>query len=101
MRDPAPARCVLNIACAYTARAELTAAVNAHAGRALQDSLYTLPTSDMLVRTSGEVRLSNFLLWQLTHGAQLCFVRALWPEFTFYRFCLALLGFQCKRVLFN
>ena len=39
-----------------------------------------LPPLDLLIRTSGEVRLSNFLLWQAAY-AELLFVDTLWPEF--------------------
>ena len=39
-----------------------------------------LPPLDLLIRTSGEVRLSNFLLWQSAY-AELLFVETLWPEF--------------------
>ena len=39
-----------------------------------------LPPLDLLVRTSGEVRLSNFLLWQAAY-AELLFVPTLWPDF--------------------
>jgi undecaprenyl diphosphate synthase len=51
--------------------------------------LYTagMPPVDLLIRTSGEHRLSNFLLWQ-SAGAYLCFTKTLWPDFNkghFYR----------------
>jgi undecaprenyl diphosphate synthase len=39
-----------------------------------------LPELDLLIRTSGEVRLSNFLLWQAAY-AELMFVDAMWPDF--------------------
>lgn len=41
----------------------------------------TLPPLDLLIRTSGEVRLSNFLLWQAAY-AELLFIDVLWPDFT-------------------
>ena len=46
-------------------------------------NLYTadLPPLDLLIRTSGEVRLSNFLLWQVAY-AEMMFVDVLWPDFT-------------------
>ena len=49
---------------------------------ALADNLYTadLPPVDLLIRTSGERRLSNFLLWQTAY-AELLFVDTLWPDF--------------------
>ena len=40
-----------------------------------------LPDPDLLIRTSGELRLSNFLLWQLAYS-ELWFTDAYWPEFT-------------------
>ena len=40
-----------------------------------------LPPLDLLIRTSGEVRLSNFLLWQAAY-AEMAFVDTLWPDFT-------------------
>jgi undecaprenyl diphosphate synthase len=39
-----------------------------------------LPDPDLLIRTSGEIRLSNFLLWQSAY-AELMFVETLWPDF--------------------
>ncbi len=50
--------------------------------RALASRLYApeLPDPDLLIRTSGERRISNFLLWQLAY-AELVFVDTLWPDF--------------------
>ena len=50
---------------------------------ALERHLYTsdLPPLDLLIRTSGEVRLSNFLLWQAAY-AEMVFTDVLWPDFT-------------------
>lgn len=39
-----------------------------------------LPDPDLLIRTSGEQRLSNFLLWQLAY-TEFCFMEVLWPDF--------------------
>ena len=49
----------------------------------LQKHLYTydLPDVDLLIRTSGEERISNFLLWQIAY-AELYFTEVLWPDFT-------------------
>lgn len=49
----------------------------------LERHLYTtgLPPLDLLIRTSGEVRLSNFLLWQAAY-AEMLFLDVLWPDFT-------------------
>jgi undecaprenyl diphosphate synthase len=48
----------------------------------VRDNLYDpdLPDPDLLIRTSGELRISNFLLWQLAY-AELVFVDTLWPDF--------------------
>jgi undecaprenyl diphosphate synthase len=85
-------RLSLWIAFDYGGRAELVAAVRRliDAGvradevdeAALAACLYApeLPDPDLLIRTSGELRLSNFLLWQLAY-AELVFVETLWPDF--------------------
>jgi len=48
----------------------------------LSDALYTsdIPDPDLLIRTSGEIRLSNFLLWQVAYS-EMIFVDTLWPDF--------------------
>lgn len=80
---------LLTVAFDYGAKAELVDAVNRlrAAGESvtpdhISDSLYLpeLPPVDVLVRTSGEGRLSNFLLWQST-GAPVYFTNKTWPEF--------------------
>ncbi len=50
--------------------------------RAIADNLYTaqLPELDLMIRTSGEVRISNFLLWQVAY-AELFVTPVLWPDF--------------------
>ena len=50
--------------------------------RAISDHLYTrgLPDPDLVIRTSGEMRLSNFLLWQLAY-AEIYVTQTLWPDF--------------------
>ena len=87
----------LNIAINYGGRAELTRAArmlaeDVKAGRlepeavdegAIAGRLYTAgqPDVDLLIRTSGEMRLSNFLLWQCAY-AEFIFPEKLWPDFT-------------------
>ena len=63
----------------YGGRAELE---DAAAGGSIPDNLYApdVPDVDLLIRTSGERRLSNFLLWQSAY-AELYFTDALWPDF--------------------
>jgi len=52
-----------------------------------------LPDPDLLIRTSGELRLSNFLLWQLAY-AEFVFVEVYWPDFTKEVFELAIAEYQ-------
>ena len=86
----------LAIALNYGAQAEIVAAARQLAARvrdgeipveaideaAIESALTTraLPPLDLMIRTSGEVRLSNFLLWQAAY-AELLFVDTLWPDF--------------------
>ena len=60
--------------------------------------LYTKdqPDVDLLIRTSGELRISNFLLWQLSY-AELYFTPKFWPEFTVEEFHLALKDFAGRQ----
>ncbi len=95
--DDAVARCasntgpILAIALNYGAQAELARAARTLAARlspdeideaAIESELETrdMPPLDLLIRTSGEHRLSNFLLWQAAY-AELLFVDTLWPDF--------------------
>jgi len=87
---------VLNLALSYGGREEILRAVRQLVQRALQGEiqpeniderifascLYTngLPDPDLLIRTSGEMRLSNFLLWQLAY-TELYVTPVLWPDF--------------------
>jgi len=81
-------RMTLAIALNYGARAELVRAARAAAAAgeideaAIERALDTqdLPPLDLLIRTSGEQRLSNFLLWQAAY-AELLFTDTLWPDF--------------------
>jgi len=88
---------VLTLALNYSARTELVDAFKSmvHAAarnggvehvqiseQAISNHLYTrsLPDPDLVIRTSGEMRLSNFLLWQLAY-AEIYVTTTLWPEF--------------------
>ena len=85
-------RLILTLAFNYSGRQELIAAIRglvasgiaaeAIDDAALQAHLFTrdLPDPDLIVRTSGEHRISNFLLWQSAY-AELFFTRTLWPDF--------------------
>jgi len=78
----------LAVALNYGAQQELARAANLAAQEgevtpaAIEKHLYTadLPPLDLLIRTSGEVRLSNFLLWQAAY-AEMIFMDVLWPDF--------------------
>ena len=59
----------------------------------LEQHLYTGSSPDLLIRTSGEQRLSNYLLWQLAY-AELYFTETLWPDFDRPAFAEALSAFQ-------
>jgi undecaprenyl diphosphate synthase len=52
-----------------------------------------MPDPDLVIRTSGEMRLSNFLLWQTAY-AELCFTKTLWPDFTPAELVLEIVRYQ-------
>ena len=96
----------LNLAINYSGRAELVDAVralvedSAGSGIAITEEslaarLYTagMPDPDLLIRTSGEMRLSNFLLWQIAY-AELYVTETLWPDFTRTELLEAILEYQ-------
>ena len=107
-------RMTLAVALNYGSRAELVGAARALARQvaageidpdaiddeAVERHLHTaeLPPLDLLIRTSGEIRLSNFLLWQAAY-AELMFVDTLWPDFNgeALRACLAAFGARERR----
>jgi undecaprenyl diphosphate synthase len=100
---------VLTLALSYGGRSEIVAAtqrlaLEVRAGRLdpeaidperFAGALYTadLPDPDLLIRTSGEYRLSNFLLWQAAY-AELYFTDTLWPDFREEAFLKALWDYQ-------
>ena len=99
----------LNVCLSYGSRAELVRAARRLAERAvageltpsgideaaLSAELYTgaWPDPDLLIRTSGEMRVSNFLLWQLAY-AEFHVTQVLWPDFTREELFLAILDYQ-------
>ena len=106
----------LVIALSYSARWEITNAMQAAVRKAqagtlkaedvneeLVSSLMTtagMPDPDLLIRTSGELRISNFLLWQLAYS-ELYFTDCLWPEFTEEEFCKAIVDYQHRERRFG
>ena len=61
---------------------------------------FTLPDVDFLIRTSGEKRISNFLLWQIAY-AELYFTNTLWPDFRKEHFFEAILEYQNRERRFG
>jgi len=68
----------------------------------LESSLYThdLPELDLLIRTSGEKRISNFLLYQMAY-TELHYTQVLWPKFTEYDLLKAIIDFQSRERRFG
>ena len=68
----------------------------------INDHLYTkdLPNVDLLIRTSGEKRVSNFLLWQIAY-AELYFTETYWPDFSQDDFTDAIIEFQKRERRFG
>ena len=115
-RTSANTRLTLVIALNYGARAEIVSAARALAKRAATGKIdpaaiseaefaaelqtADLPELDLLIRTSGEVRLSNFLLWQAAY-AELLFLDMLWPDFDEQAFADALSEFASRQRRFG
>ncbi|MFH1513169.1 MAG: isoprenyl transferase [Bacillota bacterium] len=74
-----------------------TLSIGAIGEDAVSQRLYTagVPDVDLLIRTSGEMRLSNFLLWQCAY-AEFLFPKALWPDFTVDEFHACIAAFQSR-----
>lgn len=70
--------------------------------KVFEDHLYTreIPPVDLLIRTSGEVRISNFLLWQIAY-AELQFLDIFWPDFTEEHLYQCIIDYQSKERRFG
>lgn len=106
----------LNLALSYGSRDELVRAVKTISSLCVQgaitpeqitdqsisDNLDTcrLPDPDLLIRTGGEARLSNFLLWQLSY-AEIYFTETMWPDFRKEAFFQALSEYQSRERRFG
>lgn len=102
----------LTLALSYGGREEILAMVRRFAedrvppgqidAKAVEERLWTagLPPLELVVRTSGELRLSNFLLWQLAY-AEIHFTETLWPDFGELDLLLALDDFQRRERRFG
>ncbi len=115
-RTAANDRLTLNLALSYGARDEICMAVRSIAAQCanhrlrvedidhdtISNLLYTAgqPDPDLLIRTGGEARLSNFLLWQASY-AEIYFTDTMWPEFRRDVFLLAIQDFQKRERRFG
>ncbi len=104
------------IAVSYSSRWELTAAVqnivkDVQLGKLTQAEVnesvierylntYGMPEPDLLIRTGGEYRISNYLLWQLAY-AEFYFTDVFWPEFRGEQFYEAILAYQTRERRFG
>ncbi|MCM5664323.1 isoprenyl transferase [Galbibacter mesophilus] len=109
-------RMTLTLALSYGAREELKNAVLQLCSKVknniisidsidestINNHLYTqnLPDVDLLIRTSGEHRISNFLLWQIAY-AELYFTETLWPDFTKEHLWEAIINYQNRERRFG
>jgi undecaprenyl diphosphate synthase len=110
-RTASNSRLTLVVALNYGSRAEIAAAARTLASKATEGEIrpddideariaeklqtHGLPELDLLIRTSGEVRLSNFLLWQAAY-AELLFLDILWPDFDEATFAAALQDYAAR-----
>jgi undecaprenyl diphosphate synthase len=107
---------VLTLALSYSSKTEITDAMVAIANKVkmgqidpgqidektVNDHLYTrnYPDPDLLIRTSGEFRISNFLLWQLAY-TELYFSKVLWPDFNREELYKAIYDYQQRERRFG
>lgn len=109
-------KCTLVLALSYSSKHEIVEAARSLASKvklgelSIEDineesfskSLYTkdIPDPELMIRTSGEIRISNFLLWQLAY-AELYFTDKMWPDFKKDDFYLAILAYQKRERRFG
>lgn len=107
---------ILNLALSYGSREEIVNTIKNISKKVVNKELtleeideniinnhlytFTLPDVDFLIRTSGEKRISNFLLWQIAY-AELYFTDVLWPDFRKEDFIKAILDFQKRERRFG
>lgn len=106
----------LVVAISYSSRWEIVNAVKSIAEKAksgeidpseIDDTLFSnyltttnIPDPDLMIRTSGECRISNFLMWQLSY-TELYFTDVLWPDFDEEELCKAIVDFQKRERRFG
>lgn len=109
-------RCTLTLALSYSSRWEIVNAVRNIAGKvqsgelnadAIDEQLFSahlntagIPDPELMIRTSGEYRISNYLLWQLAY-AELYFTQKLWPDFRREDLFEAVIDFQKRERRFG
>lgn len=107
---------ILTLALSYGSRQEIVASVKRIAEKVknniisienidesvINEHIYThnLPDVDLLIRTSGEQRISNFLLWQIAY-AELYFTKVLWPDFSKENLYDAIVNYQKRERRFG
>ncbi len=107
---------ILNLALSYGSRSEIVRmvrkiAIKTKEGKIdpdlitpelVSDFLYTkaMPDPDLLIRTSGEMRISNFLLWQIAY-AEIFVTKTLWPDFSKQEFLQILKHYQSRERRFG
>lgn len=103
-------KAILNVAFSYTSRDEITHSIQDIVTglnnneiqpedvdeQLITECLYTNQSScpDILVRTSGEVRLSDYLLWQISENTDIYFTNVLWPEFSIWHLLGCIFKYQ-------
>lgn len=101
---------IFNFALNYGSRQEILRAVkniidkkiNNPTEQDISDNLYTAgqPDPDLLIRTSGEMRISNFLLWQIAYS-EIYITDVLWPDFSDEEFYKAIIAYQQRERRFG
>jgi undecaprenyl diphosphate synthase len=106
----------LTLALSYSSKWEITEAVRQIAAKVQNDKLSIdsiddhlisthlstnyMPDPDLLIRTGGEIRLSNYLLWQCAYS-ELYFCETFWPDFREEEFCKAIYDYQKRERRFG
>ncbi len=109
-------RMTLNLALSYGSRSDITQAIRTLAERALKGEIVpaeideymistalstaSIPDPELLIRTSGELRISNFLLWEIAY-AEIFFTPKLWPDFRKEDLFEAILDYQGRERRFG
>ncbi|HEY9113681.1 MAG TPA: isoprenyl transferase [Bacteroidales bacterium] len=105
-------RMTLTMAISYSSRWEITEAARMIAAKKLKPeeitedvfasflNTYNMPDPELLIRTSGEMRISNYLLWQIAYS-ELYFTSKLWPEFDEEELYSAIISYQNRERRFG